>query len=207
MYAVQLNQPFTIDVFDTSVIDKREKSIAIPCGNEHDTNYTHTLVARQSYLAVCCTFTNLLYKVGVNTGDKDAQQFGKSVDDVMSQSSHGSFLGSQIPHDPGVLDKPRICGIDAQDNILIADSGNNRLQVLTSDEQWSVVDVDETLVCPESAVWFNQRLYVTVNRRELLVFHRKSRDVEQHSRQLSKRSAAHSYDAGPSNKRSAMSAH
>ena len=47
--------------------------------------------------------------------------------------------------------------------MLIADSGNDRLQVMTSDFRFSVVRVDTPLVQPRTAVFHKKMLFVVCN--------------------------------------------
>ena len=63
--------------------------------------------------------------------------------------------------DVGQLDCPFISGDDDDGSVLIADWGNNRLQVMSEQGEFSVLQLQPPVSRPRSAVLFNNNLYVT----------------------------------------------
>ena len=62
---------------------------------------------------------------------------------------------------PGELSWPRISDTDASGTALIADCNNDRLQVLGSSGQWSIVQLDPPVKSPLGACLVNDTLYVS----------------------------------------------
>ena len=58
------------------------------------------------------------------------------------------------------LNYPLICGTDSSGAALIADYGNDLLQVLSVGGQWSIVQVQPSVSWPKGAVLVNGTLYV-----------------------------------------------
>ena len=95
------------------------------------------------------------------------QTHGRSVKEARMEDDNsiigqtGSGKRVQQQWGAGVLHGPRLCQVDAEGSVLVADSYNQRLQVMSADGTWSVVDLDDrTLSFPRTALWMNESLYV-----------------------------------------------
>ena len=88
-----------------------------------------------------------------------------SVNDatIKVYSLNGELLqtyGTQGRGDAGQFDHPYISADDDDGSVLIVDQGNNRLQVMSEQGEFSVVQLQPTVSQPRSAVLFNNNLYV-----------------------------------------------
>ena len=69
--------------------------------------------------------------------------------------------GSKGSGDAGQFDGPYICDDDDDGSVLIADWGNNRLQGMSEQGDFSVLQLKPPVSRPRGAVLFNNNLYVT----------------------------------------------
>ena len=60
----------------------------------------------------------------------------------------------------GELCGPYLCAVDSDESLLVADCGNDRLQVCDVSGQWSVLDLEPPVTTPNSAVVIDNKLYV-----------------------------------------------
>ena len=60
----------------------------------------------------------------------------------------------------GKLDNPRLCQSDSEDALLVADHGNDRLQLLDSRRTWNIINMDPAMKQPISTVYTDGKLYV-----------------------------------------------
>ena len=75
----------------------------------------------------------------------------------------GSLLGTfgrQGRGDAGELRVPRAAATDPDDNLLVCDSYNNRLQVMTRDGKWHIVLTDKKIETPRDAVVDDDNVYI-----------------------------------------------
>lgn len=89
----------------------------------------------------------------------------------MSDSIQHTYMygrpGSKVA---GELNYPLISDDDDEDgSLLIADSRNNRIQVMTSHGEYTVLKLDPPVTVPRSAVLFNNHLYVMSMNNDTLV--------------------------------------
>ena len=63
-------------------------------------------------------------------------------------------------HDWDKLDYPRVAAVDSNDNLLVCDSNNNRLQMMTRDGKWQLLQCDEKIKKPIDAVVVGDRIFV-----------------------------------------------
>ena len=85
----------------------------------------------------------------------------------------GEFLqayGRPGSDEVGMFNGPLICDVDAAGSVLIADRGNNRLQVMSEQGEFCVLDLQPQVFQPESAVMFSGCLYVTPGARMMSIF-------------------------------------
>ena len=68
--------------------------------------------------------------------------------------------GARGRGDAGQLNGPFICGDDDDGSVLIADLSNDRLQVMSEQGEFSVLQLQPPVSRPRSAVLFNNQLYV-----------------------------------------------
>ena len=68
----------------------------------------------------------------------------------------------------GELDKPRLCAVDSEESMLVADFRNDRLQVCDVSGQWSVLRVRRHEECPSRAAVIDNKLYVCFLREKAL---------------------------------------
>ena len=84
--------------------------------------------------------------------------------EILVYSLSGKFLQAfsrQGSGDAGRLGSPIICDVDIEGSVLIADFDNNRLQVMSEQGEFRVLDLQPQVSQPESAVIFSGDLYVT----------------------------------------------
>ena len=68
--------------------------------------------------------------------------------------------GRRLDHNAGGLSYPYISDDDDDDSVLIADQLNQRLQVMSEQGEFSVLQLKPPVSQPRSAVLFNNHLYV-----------------------------------------------
>ena len=68
--------------------------------------------------------------------------------------------GQEGTEGAGYLKSPRLCQVDSEGVLLVADTDNHRLQVREKHGQWSIIDVEPHLRLPERAVYVDGTLYV-----------------------------------------------
>ena len=84
--------------------------------------------------------------------------------EILVYSLSGEFLqayGRPGSGDADRLDSPIICDVDTAGNVLIADCDNDRLQLMSEQGEFCVLDLQPHVSHPESAVIFNGYLYAT----------------------------------------------
>ena len=87
-------------------------------------------------------------------GDDTIKVYSLSGELLQTYDAHGNG-------DAGQLDGPYISDDDDDGSVLIADCGNNRLQVMSEQGEFSVLQLQPPVPQPRSAVLFNNNLYVT----------------------------------------------
>ena len=90
----------------------------------------------------------------------------------LSGEQIGSW-GSKGNREAGELDHPYLCMTGTGGAVLIADRGNDRLQVLGTDRQWSVVSLQPPVERPRSALLHRGRLLVASYWNTLYVYDQK----------------------------------
>ena len=84
----------------------------------------------------------------------------------MVYSLSGELLqtyGARGSRDAGQFDHPYICADDDDGSVLIADWNNDRLQVMSEQGEFSVLQLQPPVSRPLGAVLFNNQLYVVSN--------------------------------------------
>ena len=187
IYAVQFYRPRPIDVYEQERW-RHVRRIEAPCGGDvYDDKYfrTHSLCVTDEHILLCCAHTHRLYTLSHN--GTLFHVAGKSLNDTDENDVTAVLKTGQWLFKEGVLFRPRVCHADNHGSVLISDTYNHRIQVMTTaDDLWSVVDVTkssshterdngvtkspnhpgvaddvtERLDHPRGAVWWNQRLYV-----------------------------------------------
>ena len=114
----------------TSVID-------ISCAGR---SHWHTLCVNANGMFVSCDFTDSVIKMSLD---------GKQI------TTYDGKKGNDI----GEFDEPNACMSDKYGNMLIADSFNDRLQLLHG-EQWFVLQLEPPLSRPCRAVYDSSALFV-----------------------------------------------
>ena len=85
-------------------------------------------------------------------------------DTIKVYSLSGELLQTYGTHgrgDAGQLNLPYISDDDDDGSVLIADQFNDRLQVMSEQGEFSVLQLQPPVSCPRSAVQLNNQLYVT----------------------------------------------
>ena len=70
-------------------------------------------------------------------------------------------LGSKGKGGPSLLAEPRLSDIDRSGTLLVSDSGHDRLQTVTSDGEWEIVELNPTLENPRGAARIGRNLFTT----------------------------------------------
>ena len=91
--------------------------------------------------------------------------FACSADDakvfVLSQSGEVMQTHGKPGSDrAGELNNPRLCAVDSEESMLVADCDNDRLQVCDRHGQWSVLDLQPPVTEPVGAAVIDNKLYV-----------------------------------------------
>ena len=84
--------------------------------------------------------------------------------EIHAYSLNGELLqahGTPGSGEAGRFSKPYICDVDTAGSVLIADRDNNRLQVMSEQGEFRVLELQPEVSKPVSAVLFNGHLYVT----------------------------------------------
>ena len=156
MYAARLKKPYPVDVYDISTW-RRLRQISTPCCSAVDYS-GHMLHVSDDHILICCWHNRL--QVLSHSGEL-LQTHGRSRDEPSEDDIIERQTMSDEPrYGPGVLDGPRLCHVDAEGSALVADTHNDRLQVMRADGTWSVVDLNTKFVQPTAAVWWDASLYV-----------------------------------------------
>ena len=84
---------------------------------------------------------------------------------IYTISMDGILLGTHGrcafgPGGAGELLGPRALATDEDDNLLVCDFGNGRLQVMTRDGEWHIVRTDKAIVYPSDVVINGDNVYV-----------------------------------------------
>ena len=117
----------------------------------HDTISLADVVKDDAYVTLATANGKIFGCSAVN----DAKVF------VLSQS--GEVLQTHGKHGSGpagALFGPRLCAVDSEDSMLVADWGNHRLQVCDASGQWSVLDLEPPVKVPNGAAVIDNKLYV-----------------------------------------------
>lgn len=80
------------------------------------------------------------------------QQYTLTGEFVKTHGRHGKQIG--------LLHNPLLCGSDRNGEILVAESSNNRLQILKGDDTWRMVHIQDLGSQPCCARFFDDRLFV-----------------------------------------------
>ena len=163
VYAVGSARHHTVDVYDSSTW-RRLRKMSTPCCSKNNLSL-HTLNATDDRILLCCCDKDKLHVLS-HSGEL-LQTHGRSRreatdDDIIGQTESGKPV-----YRPGVFYGPLLCQVDAEGSALVADCGNNRLQVMRADGTWSVVELGQAMSYPRGAVWCNASLYV-VNYRKII---------------------------------------
>ena len=62
--------------------------------------------------------------------------------------------------DENMFDWPIVCDVDDSGSVLISDSGNDRLQLMSAQGEFRVVELEPEAYAPHGALLFNKQLYV-----------------------------------------------
>ena len=79
----------------------------------------------------------------------------------------------------GQLDSPFISDDDADGSVLIADNGNGRLQVMSEQGEFSVLQLQTPVSRPRSAVLFNNHMFVTLFQKKTIYKYRAEPQLDQ----------------------------
>ena len=75
--------------------------------------------------------------------------------DVIRRCGRKGFYGG-----PGELLEPRLCQLDFENSLLITDTGNGRLQVLSADGEWAFATLEKSVTKPSCAYFMKRQLFV-----------------------------------------------
>ena len=141
----------TIHVFDCRTW-KQLRSISTPCTDtKHEYGlYRHTICVNSTHIALSCRDCDTIYILDLH--GKFKQSHGPAITLTMPSSSEC---------EDSKINYPYICQEDDNGTILVADTSNDRMLVLTAEGHWRRVKLNDDLQCPRSAVWWKGRLYVS----------------------------------------------
>ena len=156
VYAAGRARANRVDVYDSSTW-RRLRQIPTPCCST-EAYSDHTLHVSDDRIRFCCSKKAKLHVLS-HSGEL-LQTHGRSVKEASEDDIIGRNASGELVYGPGVLYGPRLCQVDADRSALVADTHNDRLQLMRADGTWSVVDLDRNVVNPKGAVWCNASLYV-----------------------------------------------
>ena len=152
---------------------KESQRFMTPCADslltkDDKDRHRHTLAITNTRILVCCYVNHRIYEFS-HLGELTDTR-GRSCDecrdsDVTRDDRYGHFV-----YPAGVLCNPVICHADAEGTVLVADRGNHRLQVLTSDGAWKIVQISHELNLPQAALCFDRRFVVDSKDEKLIIF-------------------------------------
>ena len=124
--------------------------------------HIHRLSVNKTGIQLSCVDFDTIYVLDLEGNLK--QTHGPEI--AIAATSSSVSEGGQ-----SVLDGPVICQVDDDGSVLVTDSDNDRILVLTEEGQWRQVRLNETLDEYFDAVWWQGRLYVISWRnRQLTMF-------------------------------------
>ena len=146
----------------TGVVRHQNRYYAAEAGTTTIYVYEHTGEWKQCHLFPVNAIHGYTLTLGISTKLLFVGLAGNHRIDIFSLNGRlQSNTGFQGIGGPGQLNLPYICSIDAAGAALIADNGNDRLQLLSANGQWSIVQLQPHVNRPQSACVMNDTLYVT----------------------------------------------
>ena len=158
MYAVRDARPYTVDVIDSNTwLPPREMSLPC-CSKASYSNYLHTLHVSDDRILLCCREKDKLHVLS-HSGEL-LQTHGRYWEEATDDDIVGQTASGEPVYGPVVRWGPRLCQVDDDGSALVADYVHDRLQVMEADGTWSVIELDQVVRHPKTAVWCNASLYV-----------------------------------------------
>ena len=109
-----------------------------------------------THISISCWDTNKIYIVDKN--GKLKQSYGPNI--ALANSPRSASDDESMQEDSS-LNFSYICQIDDDGAMLVTDSFNDRLLLLTATGQWRRIQLSDELDEPIDAVWWRGRLYVS----------------------------------------------
>ena len=156
VYAAKQARPYSVGVYDSSTW-RRLREIPTPCCSAEDLS-GHTLEITDDRILLCCFRKGKLHVLS-HSGEL-LHTHGRSRREATKVDIVGQTMSGQPVYGPGVLQWPRLCQVDADRSVLVADFFNERFKMMRADGTWNVVDLDQPVRGPRGAVWYNASLYV-----------------------------------------------
>ena len=156
VYATKIARPHPVDVYDSSTW-RRLREIPTPCCSAEDLS-GHTLEITDDRILLCCFRKGKLHVLS-HSGEL-LHTHGRSRREATKVDIVGQTMSGQPVYGPGVLQWPRLCQVDDEGSVLVADCWNDRLQVMRADGTWRVVDLDQPVSDPRGVALCKASLYV-----------------------------------------------
>ena len=125
----------------------------------------HTLHVSADRILLSCYDTAKLYTL--NHHGEVQQTHGRSSIDCHQVDIIGTRESGKFMYVPAVLARPRLCQVDAEGSVLVADPLNDRIQVMRADGTWNVLDLAAEYYI--GAVLCDMALYVALDSKVLRV--------------------------------------
>ena len=117
--------------------------------------FAHNKNKRDATLKMCAT----------NNGLACSSSTHNEIQEYSFSGEFRQIYGRPGSGEAGQLAFPRICDVDTSGSVLITDCDNNRLQVMSEQGEFCVLDLEPEVSGPVSAAIFSGHLYVTSGNR------------------------------------------
>ena len=155
----------------SSVVVHRDQVYAADCSKNQTEvfRYNKTRLPRWlNVISIKHTFKTKNSALTLSISCNNRRKCCSAGDDIIKVYSLNGMLlhthGTRGSDDAGQLHCPYIGDDDDDGSVLIADWGNDRLQVMSEQGEFSVLQLQPPVSRPRSAVLFNNQLYVTTAR-------------------------------------------
>ena len=151
----------------TSVVVHQDQVFAAECSKNQTQVFQHNDASSLKLINIRCIDHDFEEKdsiltLSISNNQLKCCSWGDGIIKVYSLS--GELLqtyGTSGSGDAGQFNCPFISDDDDDGSVLIADCGNNRLQVMSEQGEFNVLQLKPPVSVPRSAVLFNNQLYLT----------------------------------------------
>ena len=154
LYATDGHSP-SVHVYDCRTWQKL-RSINTPCSDSKhvDDLYGHTISVNSKRIRLSCFWQDRIYVLDPHGTLKETH--GPRITIIASPNE-----ASEQSYELSELQRPLICQMNDDGEVLLADYLNDRMLIVTAEGHWRQVKLNGELQRPSDAVWWNGTLYVS----------------------------------------------